>query len=94
MKVNAGEKIIYEVKFSLCDAIYIGNAQTRSFLQCQTSSQKWTKSDSFAAYFERHFKSATSCTDLLNGILFELVEKITPSVAMKSFMKLNCNLCM
>ena len=52
------------------------------------------KSDSFAAHFEHHCNATTSCTDLHKYMTFEVVKNIGPIGAMKTFTKLNCNLCM
>ena len=41
------------------------------------------KSDSFAAYLDHHFNSATSCTDLRNYMTFKVVNQLNPIVSMK-----------
>ena len=58
------KRIIYEVKCSKCDAIYIGNTQQNfkkrmdgHFSDLHKNGQK---SDSFAAHFVQHFNSTTS----------------------------------
>ena len=69
------EYIIYEVKCSICDAIYIGNTQqtfkTRTdshFSDLLRLFKNGQKSDSFAAQFEQHFKATMSRTDLRKNI--------------------------
>ena len=67
--------LIYEVKFSMCDAIYIGNThqtfKTRTdghFSDFQRLLKYGQKSDSFAAHFRQHFKCTMSCMDLRNCV--------------------------
>ena len=64
------------------------------FFDVQGLLENGQKSDSFAAHFEQHFKSTTSCTDLRKGMAFKVVKQLNPIGAMKSFTKANCNLCM
>ena len=85
----------------MCDAICVGNNQ-------QTFKKQWTviypisyvysitekSSDSFAAHFENHFNTTTSCTDLRKYITFKVIKQLNPIVATKIFTKANCNLCM
>ena len=52
------------------------------------------KSDSFAAHFEQHFNTTTSYTDLRKYMTFKVVKQLNPIVAMETFTKPNCNLCM
>ena len=61
--------IIYEVKYCMCDAIFIGNTQQTfkkimdghfSNLQCLLKNRQ--KPDSFAVHFVQNFKDTTSCT--------------------------------
>ena len=84
----------------MCDAIYIGNTQQTSkkrmgghFSNLQRLLKTGHKSDSFSAHFVQHFKTTTSCTDLLKYMTFKLVNEIKPIGAMKTFTKPNCNLC-
>ena len=95
------EYIIYKVKCSICDAIYIGNTQqtfkTRmdghfSDLLCLFKNRQ--KSDSFAAHFEHHFNTTTSITYLRNYMTFKVVKQLNLFGAMKTFTKPNCNICM
>ena len=64
------ECIIYEVKCSICDAIYIGNTQQNfktimdSLFYDLLCLFKNRKSDSFDAHFKQHFKATMSHTDL------------------------------
>ena len=93
------ECIIYEVKCSICDAIYIGNThqtfKTRmdgplsDLLHLFKNGQK---SDSVAAHSKQHFKATTSCTDLRKYMTFKLVNQINPIGATKTFTKPNWNL--
>ena len=92
--------IIYEVKCSICDAIYIGNTQ-QTFKKIMDSHfsdllrllKNRKKSDSFAAHFEHNFNPTTSCTDLRKYMTFKVVNQINPIGAMKTITKPNCNLC-
>ena len=52
------------------------------------------KPDSFAAHFEHHFNTNTSRTDLRKYMVCKVVKQLNPIGAMKTFTKLNCNLCM
>ena len=58
--------IIYEVKYPMCDAIYIGNTQQTfkkrmdgHFSNLLRIFKNRQKSDSFAAHFEHHFNATT-----------------------------------
>ena len=51
------------------------------------------KLDSFAAHYEQHFKSTTSCTDLNIYMEFKEVKQINPIGLMKIFTKPDCNIC-
>ena len=51
------------------------------------------KSDSFADHFEQHFNYTTSRIDLGQYMTFKLVKQIIQIGAMKTFTKLNCNIC-
>ena len=93
--------IIYHVECSMCDAIYIGNTQqtfkkrmdvhVSDLLRLLNNRQK---SDSFSAHFEQHFNTTTPRTDLRNYMTFKVVKQLNSIVAMKTFTKPNCNLCM
>ena len=92
--------LIYEVKFSMYDDIYIGNTQQTlkkimnghiSNLLCFLKNGQ--KSDSFSAYFKQHFNTTMSCTYLCKYMIFQVVKQLIPIGAMKNFMKPNCNLC-
>ena len=72
--------IIYEAKCSMCDAIYIGNTQQtfKKIMDGHSSDilrllKNEQKSDSFAAHFEQHFNTTTSCTYLHNYMTFKAV---------------------
>ena len=82
MKVNSGKKLIYEVKCSICESIYIGNTQQTfkkrmdgqfSNLVCFLKDGK--RSDSFATYFEQHFNSTAPHTDLRKCTTFKVVKQ-------------------
>ena len=93
--------LICEEKLSLCDAIYIGNLQQASkkimdshLSGVQSLLKNGLKSDSFDDHYGQHFKYTTSRMDLGKCMMFKVVKKLNPIVAMQSFTKLNCNLCM
>ena len=93
--------IIYEVKFSMCDAIYIGNTQQTlkkrmhgHFSDLLRLLKKIQRSESFAAHFGHHFNATTSRTDLPKYLTFKKVKRLNPIGAMKTFTKPNFNLCM
>ena len=93
--------IIYEVKCSMCDSIYIGNTQQTfkkrmdsHFSNILSLLKSRQKSESFAAHFEQHFNYTTSRTDLHKHITFKVVKHLNPIGAVKTFTKPNCNLCM
>ena len=93
--------LIYEVKCSMCDAIYIGNTQQTlnkimdgHFSDLLRLLKNGQKSDSFAAHPEKRFNTTTSRTDLRKHTTFKVVNQLNPIGAMKIFTKYNCNLCM
>ena len=93
--------LFYEVKFSLFDAIYIGNTRKTfnkridgHFSDIKRLLKNGQKSDSFSAHFEQHFKSTMSRTDLHKLMTFKLVNELNQIGAMKSFLENNFNLCM
>ena len=93
--------MIYEVKCSKCDAIYIGNTQNTfkkrrdgHFSNLQRLLKNGRKSDSFAAHFVQHFNSTTSRIELRKYMTFKVLKQLNPIGAMKTFTKPNCNLCM
>ena len=84
----------------MCDTIYIGNTQQTfeqrmdgHFSNIQCLLKNGQKLGSFAAHFVQHFNTTTSCTDLRKYITFKVVNQINPIGAMKTYTKLNCNLC-
>ena len=92
--------LIYALKFSLCDTIYIGNTPHKFkkrmdnyFSDVQCLLKIWKKSDSFATHFRQHFQSNTSRMDLRKCMKFK-VNSLNPIAAMKPFTEPNCNLCM
>ena len=93
--------IIYEVKCSTCDTIYIGNTQQNfkkimdgHFSDLQRLLKNGQKSDSFSAHFVQHFNSTTSCTELRKCMTFKVLNQLNPIGTMKKFTKPNCNLFM
>ena len=93
--------IIYKIKCSVCEAIYIGNIQQTlkkrmdgHFSDLQRLLKNGQKSDSFDAHFKQHFNTTTSRTDLRRYMTFKIVNKLNPIGAMKIFTKPNFNLCM
>ena len=83
------------------DAIYIGNTQQTfkkrmdgHFSDLQRLLKNGQKSYSFAAHFEQHFNTTTSCIDLCKYMTFKVVKQLKPIGSMKTFTKPNCNLCM
>ena len=93
--------IIYEVTFSTCDAIYLGNTQQTSkkrmdghFSDLQLLLKNGQKPDSFAAHFVHHFNNTMSRTDLRKCMTFKVINHLNPIGAMKTFMKTNFNICM
>ena len=85
----------------MCDAIYIGNIQQTlkkimdgRFYSLLHLLNNRHKSYSFAAHFEHHFNTTTSCTYLRNYTTFKVVKHLKSIDAMKVFTKPNCNLCM
>ena len=93
--------IIYELKCSMCNAIYIGNTQHTfkkrmdghiSNILCLLKNGQ--KSDSFAAHFGQQFNTTRSRTCLRKYMKFKEVKQLNPIGAMKTFTKPNCNLCM
>ena len=93
------ECIIYKVKCSICDAIYIGN--TQKTFKTRTDShlsyilhlfKNGQKSDSFAAHSKQHFKDPMSHIDICKYMTFKLVKQLNSIGEMKTFTKPNCNL--
>ena len=79
-------------EFSMCDTIYIGNTQ-QTFKKIMDSHfsdrlhllEKVYKSDSFAAHFEQHFNTTTSCADIRKYITFKVVKQLNPIGKIKKF---------
>ena len=77
---------MYEVKCSMCDAIYIGNTH-QEFKKTMDSNfsdilrllKNRQKSDSFTAHFEQYFKHITSRTDLHKFMTFRVVNQLKPN---------------
>ena len=93
--------IIYEVKFPMCDAIYIGNTQQTfqkrmdsHFSDLQRLLTNGKKSDSFATHFEQQFSTTMSRTNLCKYMTFKVVKQLNQIGAMKIFMRPNSNICM
>ena len=93
------ECIIYKVKCSICDAIYIGNTQqtfkTRMYGHLSDLLllfKNMQKPDLFAAHFEHHFQATMSHTDLRKYKTCKVVKQINLIGAMKTITKPNYNL--
>ena len=93
--------IIYEVKFSMCDAIYIGNTQQTfkkitggHFSDLLRLLKNGKKSNLFAAHSKQNFNATTSRTYLCKYMTFKVVNQLNPIGTMNTFTKPNCNLCM
>ena len=93
--------LIYKVKCSMCDAIYIGKTHKtlKKRIDGLLSSllyllKKWWKSGSFTAHFEQLFNDTTSRTDIRKYMMFKVVKQPHTIRAMKTFTKPNCNICM
>ena len=90
---------MYEVKYSICDAIYIGNthqtlkkvmdAHFSNLLCLLNNGQKY---DSFDAHFEQNFNSTTSSTDLRNYMTFKVVKKLKSDWCNENIYKTNLQL--
>ena len=85
----------------MCEAIYVGNTQQPQnniidghFSVLLHILKNRQKPVSFLAYFEQHFNATTLHTDLGKHMTFKVVNQLKPIVAIKPFMKSNCNLCM
>ena len=90
------EYIIYKVKCSICDAIYMGNTQQTfkirkdgHFSDLLHLFKNGKKSDLFAAHFKQHFKATMSRTDLRKYMTFQVVNQLNPIGAMRTFKKPN-----
>ena len=93
--------LIYGLKFSVCDAIYIGNThQTlKKILDSHLSNllrllKNGQKSDSLDAYIKRHLNATTSHIYIRKYVTFKVVKQLNLIGAMKTFTKTNCKLCM
>ena len=93
--------LIYEVKCSMCDAIYKGNTQQTfkkitdgRFSDLLRLLKNGQKPDPLAAHFDQHFNATTSHTDLRKYMAFKVVKQINLIGAMKTFTKPSYNLCM
>ena len=87
--------------YIICDAIYRGNTQQTfkkrmdgHFSDLQRLLKNGQKSDLFATHFVDNFNNTTSCINLRKCMTFNLLKKLNPIGAMKTFTKHNCNLCM
>ena len=93
--------LIYELKLSIYEVIYMRNTQKifkkimgdnlSDILRILKNGQK---SDSFSTHFKHHFKSTTSRKNLRKYLTFKLVNQINMVSTMKTFTKPNCNLCL
>ena len=83
--------IIYKVKCSIREAIYIGNTQQTfkkimngHFSDLQYILNNGQKPDSFATHFEHHFKTTTSQIYLRKYMTWKVVKKLNLIGAMKN----------
>ena len=93
--------IIYEVKCSMSDAIYIDNNQHTfkkrmdgHFYNLLRLLNNGQKSDLFSAHSEQNFNTTTSRIDLRKYTKFKVLNHLKPIGAMETLTKNNCNLCM
>ena len=86
--------IIYKVKCSLCNAIYIEVIYRRNSRKLWTVISPIPNIFSFADHFEQQFQYTTSHTDLRKCMLFKAENHLNLIGLMKPFMKLNWNICM
>ena len=80
----------------MCEATYIDNNQhtLKNIIDIKFSNSlcvliNGQKLYSFAAHYEQHFKSTTSCTDLCKCMKFKVVYQPNPIGEMKLFTKTN-----
>ena len=93
--------MIYEVKCSMCNTIYIGKTQQTfkkrmdgHFSNLLHLLKNGQKSYSFADHFGQHFYTIMSRTDLRTYMTFKVVKQLNPIGTMQTFTKPKCNLCM
>ena len=82
--------LIYELKCSLFGAIYKGNTYKTfkkimdgHFSNLLRLLKNGQKSDSFAAYLKKHFKSTMICPDFRKCMTFKVVKQLNPIDEMK-----------
>ena len=87
-----GKCLIYEVIFSMFEAIYIGKTQQilREIMDTHFSDllhllKNGQKSDSFAAHFGQHSNYTKSRTDIHKCVTSKLVKQINTIGAMKKY---------
>ena len=87
---------IYEVSFTMCDAMYIVNPQQKPkkimdghLYDIQLIIKNGQKSYSFAVHYEKHFEYSTSHTDLRKCMKLKVVKQIKTIGSIKSLMKTN-----
>ena len=80
----------------MCKAIYILNTQQTfkesmygHFSDLLCLHKNGQKSYSFAAHFEQHFNSTTSCTGVRKQMTFKVEKQLKPIGEMKTFTKPN-----
>ena len=90
-----------KINANLHDAIYLGDTQQTfkkimdgHFSNIKRLLKNKHKSDSFSAYFEHHFNTTTSRTDLRKYMTYKVLKQLNLIGAMKTFTKPICNLCM
>ena len=93
--------IFYEVTWSICDSIYIGNTQKivkkimdGHFSDLQRPLKNRQKSDSFVAHLIQHLITNMACTDLRKYMAFKVVKQLVMIGMIETFTRSNCNPCM
>ena len=101
--------VVYEVKCKCCDKIYIGNTQqklktrinqhladTRKLINCNVQTDSFAKH--FAKHLEEKLKNGTlkkvRTSDVRDLVEVKVIWRGNPISCVKSYGKLNCQLCM
>ena len=77
----------------MCDAIYIGNIKNK-FTKITDIHFSSLQRSIKTGKNQQHFQYTMSCTDLHKCMSFKVVKQLNPILAMKSFTKPICYLCM
>ena len=88
------------MKCKSCDEINICNTPQKfknmmdgHFSDVQYLLKTGQKSDSFAAHYNKHFKSTRSNMNLCMCMTFKVSKQIKPTVSIKTLTKPNCSIC-